>query len=166
MRTVVFTPQVDNRYGDGVVGARIGLKIENAVIAQIDTNLVEHVKTALEKDQTPIAAVFVDEAQFFNASQVRQMAQIVDELNIPVLAYGLKVDFKGELFSGSYHLLCLADKFEEIKSICWCGGKAHMVARLDESGNMQKKGEQVVIGGNDTYVSLCRKHYLAGKLKE
>lgn len=166
MRTIVFTPQVDNRYGDGVVGARIGLKVENAVVVRPMTDLVDYVQSALEKDPTPIAAVFVDEAQFFSPTHVNQMAQIVDELGIPVLAYGLKVDFKGELFSGSYQLLCLADKLEEIKSICWCGGKAHMVARVDGNGAVQRDGAQVVIGGNDTYISLCRKHYMAGKLKE
>jgi thymidine kinase len=164
MRTIVFTPQVDNRYGDGVVGARIGLKIDNAVVVRSITNLYTYVQAALEKDPTPIAAVFIDEVQFFNASHVYQMAQIVDEFNIPVLAYGLKVDFKGEMFTGSYHLMCLADKLEEIKSICWCGNKAHMVARVDAEGAVLRDGAQVVIGGNDTYISLCRKHYMAGQL--
>ena len=104
----------------------------------------------------------VDEAQFLSREQVYQLARIVDELNIPVIAYGLKSDFRGELFEGSYHLLCLADKVEELKSICWCGNKAHMNARVASSGEVLRDGAQVEIGGHDKYVSLCRKHYLQG----
>ena len=99
------------------------------------------------------------QSQYFRAWFTR----IVDEQDIPVIAYGLKTDFRGELFPGSYHLLCLADKFEELKSICWCGNKAHMNSRVNEAGQVMRDGEQVEIGGNDRYVSLCRKHYLEGR---
>ena len=110
----------------------------------------------------PVDVFIVDEAQFLSREQVYQLARIVDKLNIPVIAYGLKSDFRGELFEGSYHLLCLADKVEELKSICWCGNKAHMNARVSASGQVLRAGNQVEIGGHEKYVSLCRKHYLQG----
>ena len=112
--------------------------------------------------QQPLHVCIIDEAQFLTREQVYQLARVVDELEIPVIAYGLKSDFRGELFEGAYHLLCLADKVEELKSVCWCGSKAHMNARVSPAGEVVREGEQVEIGGNDRYVSLCRKHYLQG----
>ena len=107
--------------------------------------------------------VLIDEVQFLKKHHVLELVEIVDSFEVPVLAYGLKNDFQNELFEGSYYMLAYADKIEEIKTICWCGRKATMVARL-VNGNIVKQGEQIVIGGNDMYVSLCRKHYNDGRL--
>ncbi|BCS47504.1 thymidine kinase [Aeromonas jandaei] len=160
MHPLAMTPAIDDRFGVGVISARVGLELRVEVFS--DTcDLFEMVK---ERHANKHIDVFiVDEAQFLTKGQVYQLARIVDEQDIPVIAYGLKTDFRGELFPGSYHLLCLADKFEELKSICWCGNKAHMNSRVNDAGQVMRDGEQVEIGGNDRYVSLCRKHYLEGR---
>ena len=159
MHPLAMTPACDSRYGNGIIGARVGLKLEVAVF-QKTTNLFETVQTALQ--QHKIDVFIIDEGQFLSREQVYQLADVVDNLNIPVIVYGLKTDFKLEMFEGSYHLMCLADKVEELKTICWCGNKAHLNARVSETGVVLREGEQVEIGGNERYVSLCRKHFMDG----
>ncbi len=159
MAPYAMAPAIDDRFGVGVISARVGLELRVDVFtAQTDLFAVVSARRAQQK----VDVFIVDETQFLTREQVYQLARIVDELRIPVIAYGLKTDFRGELFEGAYHLLCLADKVEELKSICWCGNKAHMNARVSAQGEVMREGEQVEIGGNDRYVSLCRKHYLAG----
>lgn len=159
---LVLTPSIDNRYGDGVVASRIGIS-RPARKVNDDTNILQlYMEESTRRD---IACVLVDECQFLKKHHVEELAEIVDSCNTPVLAYGLKNDFRNELFEGSYYLLVYADKIEEIKTICWCGRKATMVARV-VNGQFVRTGEQIVIGGNDMYVSLCRKHYIDGRLNE
>ena len=159
MTPYAMTPAIDDRFGVGVITARVGLELKVDVFtASSDLYRIVEQRHAQQR----VDVFIVDEAQFLSREQVYQLARIVDELNIPVIAYGLKSDFRGELFEGSYHLLCLADKVEELKSICWCGNKAHMNARVAGSGEVLRDGAQVEIGGHDQYVSLCRKHYLQG----
>ncbi|MBO0343819.1 thymidine kinase [Roseibium limicola] len=161
MTTLLLIASFDERAGRGRIGSRIGLTAE-ADIFRSEDDLFTHVRTA-HSDRS-LDAVFVDEAQFLTDSQVRQLARVADELNIPVMCYGLRTDFQGKLFPGSAALLALADNLKEIKTICWCGRKATMVARLDQSGRIVAEGKQVVIGGNETYVSLCRNHWTQGDL--
>lgn len=156
METYLLTAALDNRAGTGQIGSRIGLARE-ADIFQTADNLFD--KVAARIDQGPIACVFIDEAQFLTKDQVWQLARAVDDLKIPVMAYGLRVDFRGELFPGSAALLALADEMREVRTICHCGRKANMVIRQDENGNVLKDGAQVQIGGNETYASLCRRHW-------
>ena len=156
MQTLVLAPKLDDRYGVGKVTSRIGLET-NATTFQVDDDLFR-VITKLH-DDTPLHCVLVDEAQFLTKEQVYQLGQITDELNIPVLAYGLRTDFQGEPFEGSKYLLAWADNLKELKAICFCGSKATMVIRLDADGNAITQGSQVEIGGNDRYVSMCRKHF-------
>jgi len=159
MHPLAMTPECDSRYGKGVIGARVGLKLEVDVFEK-ETNLFTTVSTRLENEK--IDVFIIDEGQFLSREQVYQLASVVDQLNIPVIVYGLKTDFKLEMFEGSYHLMCLADKVEELKTVCWCGNKAHMNARVSDCGVVLREGEQVEIGGNERYVSLCRKHFMNG----
>lgn len=157
METLVFAPEIDGRYGKGVVASRIGLSAE-AVIFDAQFNLYHYACSALER--TPnLKCILLDEAQFLTKAQVYQLCQISDLLNLPVLAYGLRSDFLGEPFEGSLYLLALADVLIEIKTICFCGRKATMNLRIDAQGAPVKEGAQVEIGGNDRYVSVCRKHF-------
>lgn len=156
MEVALFTVDFDNRFAQGSIASRIGLKAP-AELFNEETNLFEAM-SELHKTQKR-SCVFIDEAQFLSKKQVKQCLEIVDKLRIPVLAYGLRTDFKGELFLGSQYLLAWADKLNELKTICHCGRKANFVARLDEQGNVIHEGAQVDIGGNEKYVSLCRKHY-------
>lgn len=158
MQTLLFTPAIDTRYQQGVVHSRIGLS-EPAILFHPTTDLYQEVQA---KD-TPPACILIDEAQFLTCDQVYQLTEITDQLGIPVLAYGLRTDFKGDLFEGSQYLLAWADELAEIKTICHCGRKATMILRLDEAGRVVVEGDQILIGGNNTYVSTCRKHY---KLRE
>ncbi len=158
---LVLSPSVDDRYGVGRITSRIGISRE-AIAIDAEENLLELYK-AHEAEQH-IDCLLIDECQFLKKHQVLELAHIVDDYNCPVLTYGLKNDFRNELFEGSHYLLLYADKIEEIKTICHCGRKATMVARVDESGQMVREGGQIVVGGNDMYVSLCRKHYMAGDL--
>ena len=157
MRTLILTPALDNRFGEGVVASRIGLKA-NARRFSGEENLLAMVERDIET-RGPLHCVFVDEAQFLTKAQVWQVSDVVDRLNIPVLAYGLRTDFRGELFEGSRHLLAWADNLEEIKTICHSGRKATMVVRVDESGRAVTEGPQVEIGGNDRYVSVSRAEF-------
>ena len=123
-------------------------------------------KIAARLQQGQVACVLVDEAQFMTEEQVKQCARIVDEIGIPVMAYGLRTDFLGKFFPGSEALMRMADNIEEIKTICWCGRKATHTARLDETGQVVTEGDQISIGGNDSYISLCRKHHTQGKASD
>lgn len=156
MRTLVLTAGIDDRYGVGKVSSRIGLESE-ASIFNSDSDLIELIKTEVESK--PIHCILVDESQFLTKEQVRQLTHVVDNMNIPVLCYGLRTDFQGELFIGSHYLLAWADKLVELKTICHCGRKANMVVRLDGNGNVMSEGEQVAIGGNESYESVCRTHF-------
>jgi len=164
MRTLIFTPKLDNRAGESIVASRIGLKA-NAVAFERDDDLEILLNRVLAKHQK-IDCVLVDEAQFLSKNQVWQLTEIVDQHNIPVLAYGLRTDFRGELFEGSQYLLAWADSLTEIKTICHSGKKATMVVRVDENGRAVKEGPQVQIGGNERYVSVSRgefKKIMAGE---
>lgn len=160
-RVLVLTPSVDDRFGIGVIASRIGVTRE-AIAVNEDTNILELFMK--ENKKNPIDCVLVDECQFLKKHHVQELVEIVDSCDVPVLAYGLKNDFQNELFEGSYYMLVYADKIEEIKTICWCGRKATMVARILD-GKFVKTGEQIVVGGNDMYISLCRKHYNDGRLE-
>jgi len=156
MQTYILTAAFDGRAGTGKVASRIGID-SSADTFGADSDLFAMLEK--RKRQGPVACVFVDEAQFLSTDQVWQLARAVDDLGLPVMCYGLRVDFKGELFPGSAALLALADEMREARTICFCGKKATMVVRQDEDGNALTDGEQVQIGGNETYVSLCRKHW-------
>ena len=156
MNTLLFTPAFDDRFGVGKIASRIGLQAD-AEMFNSKTNIYEEVAKQLRKH--PIHCVLIDEAQFLNKKQVMQLTDIADEFGIPVLAYGLRSDFMGNTFEGSQYLLAWAESLTEIKTICHCGSKATYNARIDEKGKMVTKGDQVGIGGNDCYVSLCRKHF-------
>ncbi len=157
MRTLIMTPALDNRYGAGVVASRIGLKA-NALRFGKDDDLLQRVKRDIAENGR-LHCVLVDEAQFLGRDQVWQLSDVVDELRIPVLAYGLRTDFRGELFEGSRYLLAWADELEEIKTICHSGSKATMVVRVDEQGRALTAGPQVEIGGNERYVSVSRAEF-------
>ncbi|GAA0368418.1 thymidine kinase [Bowmanella denitrificans] len=156
MHVVLFTAALDDRFGTGVVASRIGLQAEAQLFGQ-DSHLLEQINK-LNRQQR-IDCVFIDEAQFLTKEQVKQLTFVVDELNIPVLAYGLRTDFAGETFEGSHYLLAWADKLVELKTVCHCGRKANFVVRMDEQGQAVKQGAQVDVGGNDKYVSMCRLHF-------
>ncbi|MDA3913325.1 thymidine kinase [Oleiagrimonas sp.] len=157
MRTLVMTPALDDRYGEGVVVSRIGLKT-SAQRFTGDADLLAQVRADIEANGE-LHCVLVDEAQFLARAQVWQLTDVVDILGIPVLAYGLRTDFRGELFEGSRHLLAWADSLEEIKTICHSGRKATMVVRVDEHGRAVRDGPQVEIGGNERYVSVSRAEF-------
>jgi len=156
MRTVVLTPELDNRYGIGKVTSRIGIE-SDAVVFRPDDDL--HAIVARELQAGPLHCVLIDEAQFLSRDQVFQLSDVTDELGVPVLAYGLRTDFRGEPFEGSKYLLAWADVLNELKAICECGRKATMVLRLDADGNAIREGSQIEIGGNDRYLSMCRRHF-------
>ena len=156
MNPLLFTPALDHRHGVGQISSRIGLKAE-AIIFEADTDLFARVLAELESNS--VHCVLVDEAQFLSRDQVFQLGEVVDRKNIPVLCFGVRTDFQGELFEGSKHLVAWADQLEEIKTICHTGRKATMVVRVDENGYAIKEGSQVEIGGNDRYVSVSRKEF-------
>jgi thymidine kinase len=158
MHTLLLTSAFDDRSGKGVISSRIGLREEAETFRPADDLYARIAKShAMRK----IDCVFVDEAQFLTPKQVWQLARLGDELRIPVMCYGLRTDFQGKLFPGSETLLAIADQLREIRTICWCGSKATMVVRLDGQGDVIEEGEQIVIGGEERYVSLCRKHWTA-----
>ena len=156
MRTLLFTPAIDTRYGGGRIESRIGLHAEAISLAASD-NLLTRVRA--EHAAAPVACVLIDEAQFLSAEQVWQASEIADALDIPVLCYGLRTDFQAKLFPGSAALLGLADTLTELKTICHCGRKAIMNLRVDAAGRGVRQGAQVEIGGNDRYVAMCRRHF-------
>ena len=156
MQTYLLTARLDDRAGAGRIASRIGIG-SAAEIFDAGTDMFEKVQNRL--DRGPCACVFVDEAQFLSGAQVWQLARVVDDLGVPVMCYGLRVDFRGQLFPGSAALLALADEMREVRTICHCGRKATMVARLGPDGRALRDGAQVQIGCNETYVSLCRRHW-------
>jgi thymidine kinase len=156
MKTKMFTFSGDNRYEENKIVSRIGISADaNSFSEATDLfqNLIE------DKELKKIKCVLIDEAQFLKKNQVAQLGKIVDELDIAVLAFGIRTDFQGELFEGSKYLLAWADNLKEIKTVCWCGRKATMVVRLDSKGNILSEGQQLEIGGNEKYVPLCRAHF-------
>ncbi len=157
MSTLIFSPRIDNRYGAGKVTTRIGIQADSISFNQQE-NLFEYTTRCLKQDPK-IKCVLIDEAQFLTKKQVAELCHIVDKLNIPVLAYGLRTDFCGEVFAGSQYLLAWADTLIEMKTICHCGRKAMMNLRVDSSGRAIKHGEQVQIGGNEAYIATCRRHF-------
>ena len=156
MRPLLFTPQLDTRSCEGRIASRLGLDAEAHTFTPADDLL------KLTSAEEAIDCVLIDEAQFLTRTQVFQLGEIADRLGIPVLAYGLRTDFQGNLFEGSQHLLAWADNLIEIKTICHCGRKATMVLRTDAKGNVLREGAQVEIGGNESYISVCRKHFKEG----
>lgn len=156
MNTLILSPAFDNRFGVGKVASRIGIESPSIIFAEKE-NIYNLVGKYLSEQE--IHCVLVDEAQFLSRDQVYQLTEIVDQLNIPVLAYGLRTDFQGELFTGSQYLLAWADHLKELKTICHSGKKATMVVRVDENGRAVKAGAQVEIGGNDRYISVSRAEY-------
>lgn len=150
---LIFTPAVDDRDESGYISSRIGLR-RKAISIYEDTDLFEIV----QHHDDPISCVLIDEVQFLDHAQIMQLTRIVDELDIPVMGFGLKNDFRNELFEGSRYMLLYADKIEEMKTICWfCERKATMNLRVDANNKPVYTGEQIVIGGNDTYYPVCRK---------
>ena len=165
MQTLLLTAKLDTRAGLGLIASRIGLSAE-ALTFRDDTNLFSLIKKS--KLEKKCSCVLVDEAQFLSRVQVWQLAKIADMLDIPVMCYGLRTDFQGKLFPGSGELLAIADDIREIRTICHCGRKATMVVRQSENGTVVKDGAQIEIGGNDKYISLCRRHWseaMDGKTK-
>ena len=159
MHTLILLPEIDTRCGRGKVTSRIGIEAEACTFTTAD-NLLSLVER--HHEQARLDCVLVDEAQFLTRQQVRQLSDVCDRHDIPVLAYGLRTDFQGHLFEGSQQLLAWADSLTEIKTICHCGRKATMVLRIDAAGRPIKDGQQVQIGGNDRYLSVCRRHFKQG----
>ncbi|MFK7893285.1 MAG: thymidine kinase [Granulosicoccus sp.] len=156
MRVSLYTAAIDDRYGKGIIRSRIGLQ-QPALLFDVSTAFFDSVSLLCADE--PVSCVLVDEAQFLECWQVDDLAKVVDELDIPVLCYGIRTDFRGELFAGSSRLLAIADKLTELKTVCFCGRKATMTVRIDDKGNIVAAGEQVQIGGNERYESKCRRHY-------
>lgn len=154
--TMIFLPDETNKSSKGQIVSRIGLKAK-AVIADKTFNFISYVK----KNKSPrLSCVLIDEVQFLSKVQIRQLGEVADKLNIPVMCYGIRTDFRGELFEGSSELLALADNLIELKTICYdCGRKATMVVRVDENGKVVTEGSKIQIGGNDLYTPVCRKHF-------
>lgn len=153
--TLLVKPRLDTRDGDHMVSSRIGLTHPCIYFDEMQQMTDEQLQQ--------YACIIVDEAQFLQKADIYYLVHLVDDCNIPVMCYGLRADFKGELFPGSYHLLVMADKLEEVKTICWCGKKAVCNARVVD-GKVAREGEQIVLGGSESYVSLCRRHWAQGKL--
>ena len=156
METLLFLPKIDADSNDGKIHSRIGL---TADAHSVDVNFNFFSFVSQEKMKRAISCILIDEVQFLSKEQVRQVCKISDELNIPSMCYGIRTDFQGKLFEGSSELLALADNLIELKTVCDCGRKAIMVVRLDEGGNVVKDGDQIKIGGNDTYKVFCRTHF-------
>ena len=161
MSTILFTSSKDERYGKNEIVSRIGIKAPATYFFE-NTNIFEEVLQESEKNHTN--CVLIDEAQFLSKDQVFQLGRIVDELNIPVLTFGIRTDFKGELFEGSQYLLAWSDNIKEIKTVCHCGGKATMVVRINSNGAIVSEGSQIEVGGNESYIPLCRKHFNSKEL--
>ena len=155
-RALMVKPAIDQREGESVVNSRIGLNYACVWF--------EELEGMSEADLRAWQCVIVDEAQFLSQAQVDYLTKIVDDFNVPVICYGLRSDFRGDLFPGSKALLACADIIEEVKTICWCGRKATCNARFDQNGKVLKEGDQVVLGSNDCYIGLCRKHWKEGNL--
>lgn len=151
-QVLMVKPALENRDGERILKSRCGLSTECVFMEELD-----------QYDIRKYDCIIVDEVQFLTKAQVQQLVHIVDELNVPVIAYGLRADFRGEFFEGSQWLMCWADTIEEVKTICWCGKKAICNARV-ANGKVVKEGDQILLGGDSQYVSLCRKHWRQGEL--
>lgn len=163
MNTLLFTADIDDRFGHGRIASRIGLS-SDAHVYKGDFNFFDFISAKIKV--TPnLKCVLVDEAQFLSQIQVRQLCDVVDALKLPVLTYGIRSDFRGELFPGSYYLLALADELIELKTICHCGRKATMNARMTANGEFITEGVQIEIAGNERYISLCREHFHKGQVQ-
>ena len=160
MNTLLLTPEVDQRAGLGKIASRIGLSAQAQVFGS-QAQLFELVESSHQKES--LACVLIDEAQFLTQIQVHQLASVTDLIGIPVLCYGLRTDFQGKLFPGSAALLGWADNLIELKTICHCGRKATMNLRIDSNGTPIKEGAQVEIGGNESYIAMCRKHFIEAR---
>ena len=160
--TLLLKPSLDNREGSDIVRARMGLEAKVDALVFPETNLLELLRARREQGTPRVDCILLDEAQFLTPDQVLQLCDIADFEGIPVMCFGLRSDFRGQLFPGSATLMALADDIEELKTICWCGRKATVNARLVD-GTITLHGPQVLIGGNETYISLCRKHWREGK---
>ena len=156
MNAQLYTSALDNRFGNDEITSRIGLKKKSNIFTK-DTNIFEEI--ALKHKTLFVDCLLIDEAQFLTKKQVEQLGKIVDKLEIPVLAFGIRTDFQGNLFEGSKFLLAWADNLKEIKTVCHCGRKATMVLRINDQGKVIEDGAQIEIGGEDKYVSVCRKHF-------
>lgn len=159
LKPLLLTPELDTRDRVGIIRSRIGLE-QQAVTFSTTDSLFRICRE--EHQRSAVSCVFVDEAQFLTRQQVHDLGEIADQLNIAVLSYGLRTDFVGNLFEGSQYLLAWADVLSEIKTICHCGKKATMVLRVDASGRTIRRGEQIQVGGNESYVSVCRRHFKEG----
>ncbi len=157
MQTMLWTAELDDRYDRGVITSRIGLEAE-AHLFRPETDILVEVQTELKV--RPVACMMIDEAQFLTKEQGYQCAAVADELGIPVICYGLRTDFRGDLFPGSAILLGIADSLSEIKAVCHCGNKSTMNLRVDGDGVPIREGEQTQVGGNERYVAMCRKHFM------
>jgi len=160
MNTLLFTARLYDRLGTRKIGSRIILEHPAQTFSSHDNHCV---LLEVERRSEPIHCMFVDEAQFLETEQVWQLARVTDDMNIPVMCFGLRTDFRGELFPGSATLLAIADTLREVRTICWCGSKATMVVRLGSNGDIQEEGDQIAIG-DDIYVSLCRRHWRERRL--
>ena len=156
METMLWTARLDDRAGAGVIGSRIALSAPAHVYDE-SVDLFDAISDELKRRK--LDCILIDEAQFLSQRHVLQLCEVADRLSIPVLCYGLRTDFQGRLFPGSYALLAIADELREVRTICHCGRKATMVARLDADGKVAKEGAQVEVGGNDKYISYCRRHW-------
>jgi thymidine kinase len=156
MQTYLITARLDHRAGQGRIASRIGIG-EDADTFSPGEDMYPKIEARLA--QGPVACIFIDEAQFLSEDQVWQLARVVDDLGVPVMCYGLRVDFQGKLFPGSSALVAWADEMREVRTICHCGKKATMVIRRGPDGRALREGEQVMVGGNESYVSLCRRHW-------
>ena len=161
MDTLLLCPAIDDRHGVGKIATRIGLE-QDATPFNTQTNLFDLIYQDVSNNPK-LRCVLVDEAQFLSKHHIKELCQVVDQLGIPVLTYGIRSDFRGEPFEGSQYLLVWADELTEIKTICHCGAKATMNLRVDDQGHAIKEGEQVMIGGNERYIATCRKHYYLGQ---
>ena len=161
LETMVFTSSKDDRYGESEVVSRVGLRSPAHTYSESD-NILKMVHDENEKHE--LSCILIDEAQFLTKDQVKQLGKIVDELKITVMAFGIRTDFQGELFEGSKYLLAWADKLKELRAVCHCGSKATMIVRVSEDGSIMRSGDQVEIGGNERYLSLCRKCFYSGTI--
>ena len=161
LETMVFTSSKDDRYGESEVVSRIGLRSPAYTYSESD-NILKMANDENEKHE--LSCILIDEAQFLTKDQVKQLGKIVDELKITVMAFGIRTDFQGELFEGSKYLLAWADKLKELRAVCHCGSKATMIVRVSEDGSIMRSGDQVEIGGNERYLSLCRKCFYSGTI--
>ncbi len=162
MDTLLFTPLIDDRFATGKIASRIGL-VKDAITFDRAFNFLDYIEKT-QKSLPKLKCILIDEAHFMTKDQIMQLTQVVDHLKLPVLTYGLRTDFLGETFEGSRYLLSWAEELTEIKTICHCGSKATMNARIDRQGKIVREGEQIEIGGNDRYIALCRKHFVAGSV--